>query len=88
MLLHGSLQRLENLAKLAAFTSKLRGMSHLKFNLGLSNVLLTSASAGHLLRLRNLRPDRLLAEVLQGKTLDGVDAQFRIRLHNGEAARN
>ena len=63
-------------------------MSYLKFDLGLSNVLLTAASAGNLLRLCNLRPNRLLAEVLNRETLDGVDAQFRVRLDNSEATRN
>ena len=69
-LLHGSLQRLQNL----------------KRNLRLRNVLLTTTSTRNLLLLRDLVPHRLGAEVLEGEALDGVDGHDGTGLHDCEAA--
>lgn len=58
--------------------------THLQLNLSLSNILLASAAAGNLLGLGNTSSDRLGAEVLQGVTLDRVDAHGRVGLNCGE----
>ena len=61
---------------------------YLELNLGLGNVPLAAVAAGNLLGLGDLRPDGIGAEILQGISLDGVDAQERAGLDNGEAARH
>lgn len=61
---------------------------HLKLNLCLCNVLLATIAVGDLLCFGNLSSDRLGAEVLQGVTLDGVDAQDGVGLDSSEAARD
>ena len=60
--------------------------SYLNLNLGLRDVLLTSTAARDLLRLGELGPDGVGAEVLQGVALDGVDAQNRVGLDGSESA--
>jgi hypothetical protein len=60
-------------------------MPYLELNLGLSNVLLATAAAGNLLGLGDLVADGLGAEVLQGVSLDSVDAQGRVGLDSGES---
>lgn len=62
--------------------------THLQLNLGFGNILLAAAAVRNLLGLSDLGTDSLRAEVLQGVTLDGVDAQLRVRLDNGETARH
>lgn len=57
----------------------------LQLNLCLSNVLLAATAARNLLRLSDLGADSLGAEVLQRVRLDGVDAQGRVGLDNGES---
>ena len=60
--------------------------SYLNLNLGLRDVLLTSTAARDLLRLGELGPDGVGAEVLQGVALDSVDAQKRVGLDGSECA--
>lgn len=60
-------------------------ITHLELDLGLSNVLLAAAAAGDLLSLRDLVAHSLGAEVLQRVSLNGVDAELGVGLHNGEA---
>lgn len=62
--------------------------THLQFDLGLCNILLASAAAGHLLGLGDLGLDGIGAEVLEGEALDGVDAHQRVGLDDGEATRH
>lgn len=63
-----------------------RDVTCLQLNLGLSNVLLAAAAVGNLLGLGELGSDGVGAEVLQGVGLDGVDAQGRVRLDDGESS--
>jgi hypothetical protein len=62
--------------------------AHLELDLGLGNVLLAAASARNLLRLRDLGADGVGAEILNRETLNGIDAQDRVGLNNGESTRN
>ena len=63
-------------------------VTYLKLNLGLSDVLLATATAGDLLCLRDLVLDSLGAEVLKGVALNSVDAELRAGLNGSEAARD
>lgn len=49
--------------------------TYLKLNPGLSDILLTATTVDNLLRLRNLRPNRLCAKVLDRIALNSIDAQ-------------
>ena len=64
------------------------GISYLKLNLGLSNVLLASVTVRNLGGLGNLCLDSLGAEVLKREALDGIDAEDRVGLDDGESSRN
>jgi hypothetical protein len=64
------------------------GYAYLQLNLSLSNVLLAAAAVGNLLGLSDLGLDGLSAEVLDGVTLNGVDAHGRVGLDNGESTGN
>lgn len=59
--------------------------THLQLNLGFGNILLAAAAVRNLLGLSDLGTDSLRAEVLQGVTLDGVDAQGGLGLNDGKA---
>lgn len=61
-------------------------MPYLKLDLGLSDILRTSAAVGDLLCLGDLVADVLNAEVLKWVTLDGVDAEDGSWVDDGEAA--
>lgn len=62
--------------------------SYLKLNLGLCDVLLTSASTGDFLSFRDLGLDSLFAKVLNGEAFDCVDAQIRVGLNDGKTSRD
>lgn len=62
--------------------------SYLQLNLGLGNILFASAAAGDLLGLGDLGADSVSAEVLERVALDGIDAQDRVGLDDGEASRH
>lgn len=59
--------------------------TYLKLDLRLSDILLATTAVRDLLGLSDLSTDSLSAEVLQGESLDGVDAQGGVGLNNGEA---
>ena len=69
------------------FENGLQTLKNLQLNLGLRNVLLTSAAIGDLLSLGDLGTDSLRGEVLKRVALGGVDAENRVRLDDGEATR-
>lgn len=62
--------------------------THLQLNLRLSDILLAAAAVGDLLCLGDLGTDSLRAEVLEGISLNSVDAQGRVGLNNGKATGN
>jgi len=62
-------------------------MAHLQLDLGLGNILLAATTIGYLLGLGDLSLNSIGAEVLQGESLDGVDAHDRVGLDNGETSR-
>ena len=62
--------------------------THLQLDLGLGNILLASAAVGNLLGLGDLGSDGFGAEVLKRVALDGIDAQDRVGLDDGEASRH
>lgn len=61
-------------------------MTCLQLNLRLSNVLLTATTIDNLLCLSELASDGVGAEILQGVGLDGIDAQGRVGLDDGESS--
>lgn len=63
-----------------------RDVTCLHLNLGLGDVLFAAATVDDLLGLGELVADGLGAEVLQGVGLDGIDAQGRVGLDNGETS--
>lgn len=63
-------------------------MTHLQFDLGLGDILLASIAAGNLLGLGDTSTDSVSAEVLQGVSLGGVDAQDGVGLDRGKATRH
>lgn len=67
-------------------TRKQGGKTYLQLNLSFRNILLAPAATGNLLRLGDLVPHGLRAEVLERVALDGVDAHHRVGLHGREAA--
>ena len=87
-LLQSSLQALQNLIHRQQMLESSGIGTYLKLNLRLGNVLLTSTSTDDLCCLCDLRSDCLNVEILQGVTLDSVDAQFRVWLHNSESSGN
>lgn len=62
--------------------------THLQLDLGLSNILLTSAAVGNLLGLSDLGSDGLGAEVLKGVSLNSVDAEDGVGLNGSESTRD
>jgi hypothetical protein len=62
--------------------------TYLKLNLGLSNILLTSAAVGNLGSLSDLGLDGLGRKVFQSVALGGVDAHGGVGLDGGESTRN
>lgn len=67
------------------FQDSLQALQNLQLNLSLSNVLLAATAAGNLLGLSDLRLDGLGAEVLDGVSLNSVDAHGRVGLNDGES---
>ena len=61
-------------------------ITHLQLDVRLCLVLLAATTARNLLRLRDLVPHVLRAEVLERVPLDRVDAEYRAGLHGREAA--
>jgi hypothetical protein len=62
-----------------------RILTHLQFDLGLSDILLASVAAGDLLSLGDTSTDSISAEVLQRVGLGGVDAQDGVGLDRSKA---
>lgn len=60
-------------------------MAYLNLDVGLSDLLCVTVTAGDLLGLSDLRANSLDAEVLKGESLDGVDAEDGVGVHDGEA---
>jgi len=91
-LLENSLQALQNLYhKLAWRTNDPVAIAHvmsthLQLNLRLSNVLLAAIATSNLVRLGDLVPHVLGAEILKCVALDGVDTELGAGLDSGEAA--
>ncbi len=61
------------------------GRAYLNLDVGHGDLRRAAVAAGHLLRLGELRAHSLDAEVLKGETLDGVDAEDGVGVHDGEA---
>jgi hypothetical protein len=59
----------------------------LKLDLCFSNILLTSTATSDFLGFCYLRPDCLFTEILEREPLDGIYAEYRIRLDNSKASR-
>lgn len=62
-----------------------KGLENLQLDLSLSDILLASIAAGDLLGLGDTSTDSVSAEVLQGVSLGGVDAQDGVGLDRGKA---
>lgn len=73
---------------LTAAVMRFRREAYLKLNFGLGNILLAAATVHNLLRLGDLGADSLGAKVLEGITLNGVDAQGRLGLDDGKTTGN
>lgn len=105
-LFQDSLQALQDLYRLAEFSSQSQG-TYLELNLSLGNILLAATAAGNALGLSKLGLDSLVelahhgrhgyhmtngaylrAEVLKGEALNGVDAELRVGLNDGESTRD